>query len=295
MSPENEPTAAPRSTRRTFLKWGVGVTAVGAAATMGYTFLVEPFWWQAVHLELPIANLPSELDGTSLVQISDLHIGPRVDEEWITKSVRAIRAFDPDFVVITGDIVHYLEPKDAEQASRVLEGLPHGRLATLAILGNHDYACGWGDVAAAQDVTRRLEDVGIEVLRNELRDVSGLQVVGLDDLWAKRFEPSLVIPQVDRNRASLVLSHNPDTVDEPGWADWKGWVLSGHTHGGQCKPPFLPPPLLPVRNKRYTQGAFDLGDGRNLYVNPGLGYLRQVRFNVRPEVTVFTLRTQSAS
>lgn len=293
MPPEPDPTPTARSTRRTFLRWGAGLTAVGAAATMGYTFLVEPFWWRAVHLELPIADLPAELVGRTLVQISDLHIGPRVDEEWITKSVMAIRAFDPDIVVVTGDIVHYLEPEDAEQASRVMEGLPHGRLATLAILGNHDYACGWGDVEAAQDVARRLEELGIEVLRNDVRDVAGLQVVGLDDLWAKRFAPERVLPRVDPSRSSLVLSHNPDTVDEAGWGDWKGWILSGHTHGGQCKPPFLPPPLLPVRNKRYTQGAFDLGDGRNLYVNPGLGYLRQVRFNVRPEVTVFTLRRAS--
>ena len=92
MPPDADSPPAPRSTRRTFLRWGAGVTAVGAAATLGYTFLVEPFWWQAVHLELPIANLPTELVGRTLVQISDLHVGPRVDEEWITKSVKSIEA-----------------------------------------------------------------------------------------------------------------------------------------------------------------------------------------------------------
>ncbi|HEX2860069.1 MAG TPA: hypothetical protein VHN79_00430, partial [Lacunisphaera sp.] len=70
---------------------------------------------------------------------------------------------------------------------------------------------------------------------------------------------------------------------------YQGWILAGHTHGGQCKPPFLPPPLLPVRNRRYTAGEFDLGDGRKLYINRGLGHLLRVRFNVRPEVTVFRL------
>lgn len=290
MQTDPGPTHKARSTRRTLLKRGMAVGLAGAAATLGYTFLVEPFWWHSVRLDLPIAHLPTGLVGRTLVQISDLHIGSRVDEEYITKSVKAIEAYDPDFVVITGDVVHYLDARDAEQASRVLEGLPHGRLATLAILGNHDYACGWGDAEAARDVARRLEDLGIEVLRNDLKDVAGLQVIGLDDLWAERFWPEQVLPRVDASRASLVLSHNPDTADEPGWGDWKGWILSGHTHGGQCKPPFLPPPMLPVRNKRYTQGAFDLGDGRHLYVNAGLGYLRQMRFNVRPEVTVFTLR-----
>jgi predicted MPP superfamily phosphohydrolase len=66
-------------------------------------------------------------------------------------------------------------------------------------------------------------------------------------------------------------------------------VLAGHTHGGQCKPPFLPPPLLPVRNRRYTAGEFAVAPGRTLYINRGLGHLIQVRFNVRPELTLFTL------
>ena len=70
----------------------------------------------------------------------------------------------------------------------------------------------------------------------------------------------------------------------------RGWILSGHTHGGQCKPPFLPPPIIPVKNKRYTAGEFDLGDGRPLYINRGLGHLIRARFNARPEVTVFRLR-----
>ena len=87
----------------------------------------------------------------------------------------------------------------------------------------------------------------------------------------------------------LVLSHNPDTCDLPGWGGYQGWILAGHTHGGQCKPPFLPPPLLPVRNRRYTAGEFALTDGRKLYINRGVGHLLRVRFNVRPEVTVFTL------
>jgi predicted MPP superfamily phosphohydrolase len=70
--------------------------------------------------------------------------------------------------------------------------------------------------------------------------------------------------------------------------------LSGHTHGGQIKPPFLDPPIIPVRNKRYTAGKFDLGDGRFMYINRGLGYLRRVRFNARPEITVFTLKRDEA-
>jgi hypothetical protein len=86
-----------------------------------------------------------------------------------------------------------------------------------------------------------------------------------------------------------MLCHNPDVVDQPVWNGYQGWILAGHTHGGQVRPPFLPPPVLPVENKLYTSGAFDLGDGRFLYINRGLGSTMSVRFNARPEVTIFTL------
>lgn len=82
-----------------------------------------------------------------------------------------------------------------------------------------------------------------------------------------------------------------DALDVLDWDGYRGWILAGHTHGGQCKPPFLPPPVLPVRNTRYTSGEIPLAEGRRLYINRGLGHLLQVRFNVRPEITAFTLTT----
>ena len=93
------------------------------------------------------------------------------------------------------------------------------------------------------------------------------------------------------NRAAIALCHNPDAMDELPWDGYEGWVLSSHTHGGQCKPPFLPPPALPVKNRRYTSGEITAGSGRTLYISRGVGRLLKARFNVRPEITVFTLRT----
>jgi len=95
--------------------------------------------------------------------------------------------------------------------------------------------------------------------------------------------------QHDGQQANIVLCHNPDVCDLNVWSDYKGWILAGHTHGGQCKPPFLNPPVLPIKNKKYISGEVDLEDGRTLYVNRALGHLWQVRFNVRPEITMFTL------
>ena len=267
------------------------MAAGGGAALSGlglYGWRVEPHWVEFVRRPLPIRNLPLSLAGRTLVQVSDLHLGPRVDKDYLVQMFGQISALMPDIVVITGDLISHHHGIFADFPG-VYGRFPRGRLATLATLGNHDYGAGWRVPAVAQQVADLAAAVGITVLRNQTYDVEGLQIVGLDDLWARRFAPSDPLAALDRTRAALALSHNPDTVDLPVWQGYEGWILSGHTHGGQCRPPFLPPPILPVRNKRYTAGEFALNGNRRLYINRGLGHLLHVRFNVRPEVTVFTL------
>jgi predicted MPP superfamily phosphohydrolase len=184
--------------------------------------------------------------------------------------------------------------EEVDKVTAILEHFTPGQLATLAILGNHDYGRGFSQVWVADRLTRRLEGMGIKVLRNQIHTVAGLQIAGIDDLWSPCYDLG-VVAALDRQRASLVLCHNPDAADRPDWSGYQGWILCGHTHGGQCRLPFCDPPIIPVNNPRYTQGIIDLEDGRILYINPGLGYLRRVRFNVPPEITVFTLTSAECS
>ena len=272
-------------TRRRFLAGLVAAPIVTAL----YTWRIEPTWVEFVHRDLPIANLPSGLVGKTLVQLSDIHIGSQVADDHITDVFARVAALQPDIVVHTGDLITYAGPKTLEKARTLLGAFPRGKLGTFATLGNHDYGKRWSEPEVARQVAGLLDHAGCTVLRNQQAEVAGLKIIGLDDLWGRQFRPQLVLPQLAPGEPALVLSHNPDTCDRPGWSGYRGWILAGHTHGGQCKPPFLPPPLLPVRNRRYTAGAFDLGDGRNLYINRGVGHLLRVRFNVRPEVTVFRL------
>jgi uncharacterized protein len=272
-------------TRRRFL------SALGGTATAGlgfYTWRIEPHWVEIVRRPLAIRGLPAALAGKTLAQISDIHVGPRVADDYVIDAFARLRALEPDIVAVTGDFVSHHGEMFA-QMDRVYRHFPHGRLATVGVLGNHDYGAGWAHPDVADRVVDVAEKHGIRVLRNEIADVAGLQIVGLDDLWAQRFDPAVAFSRFDASRPALALSHNPDTVDRPGWDRYSGWILSGHTHGGQCKPPFLPPPLLPVRNRRYTCGEFDLPGGRRLYISRGIGHLIRVRINVRPELTVFEL------
>lgn len=281
-------------TRRQFLRGAVAVTAV-AATTGFYTFRIEPYWVKHERRLLPISNLPAQLEGKTLVQISDIHIGSGVDPTFISQQLQRVQQLAPDFVVYTGDFISYTPGKQLQQLSQVMQGAPLGRLGTAAVLGNHDYGHGWQQSAVAAELIQRVADVGILVLRNVVRPFAGLHIAGIDDYWGTNYAPEAVTAVLDPTAPTIMLCHNPDVVDQPVWNGYQGWILSGHTHGGQVKPPFLPPPLLPVENKLYTSGTFDLGDGRFLYISRGLGTTMSVRFNARPEVTIFTLTAKDSA
>jgi predicted MPP superfamily phosphohydrolase len=275
--------------RRKFIKrtfWGT----VGVGFLTGlYSWQIEPFWLEFVKRKMPIANLPDNLIGKRLMQISDIHIGNRFDYNYIIDSFKKAQKFNPDFVVYTGDYVSYENEKQFEQLDEVLKYTVKGKIGTVGILGNHDYGKNWAEQGVADKISEQLTNVGIEVLKNEQVDLSGLNIIGFDDYWGLNFAPEKVMNNYDQSKANLLLCHNPDVCDLDVWNGYKGWILSGHTHGGQCKPPFLNAPMLPVKNKRYSQGEIDLNDGRTLYVNRAVGHLWQVRFNVRPEITIFEL------
>ena len=305
--------------RRRF--FALGGSALAAAAGFGvYAWQIEPFWLEVVRHRMPLENLPTALEGTTLLQISDIHVGPRVSSDYLIRSFEVGRELAPDFVAVTGDFVSYRSKQEIADLARVLRTVPRGRLGTVASLGNHDYGRNWQHVAVADDVSRVATDAGLIVLRNDVRMLAGLQFAGLADFWSPEFGPQHGLPPqgvlhapvpsvfarpdtdasaalrlLSRDAPTVVLSHNPDVQDLPIWDGVRGWVLAGHTHGGQVKPPFLPPPILPVNNRRYTAGAFDVGPGRTLYINRGLGFLHQVRFAVRPELTLFTLTRAPAA
>ncbi len=265
-------------------------TVLGLSAFAGiYTWQIEPFWLEFVKRKMPIRYLPDKLISKTVMQISDVHVGNRFDYNYIIASFKKAQEFNPDFVAYTGDYVSYENKEQFKQLDEVLQYAVKGKIGTVGILGNHDYGKNWAEQHVANRISNQLEDNGITVLKNEQREFEGLNFIGLDDYWGLNFNPKKVMANYDSTKSNIVLCHNPDVCDLPVWNDYRGWILSGHTHGGQCKAPFLTPPLLPVKNKKYTSGEIDLGDGRLLYINRAIGHLWQVRFNVRPEITIFEL------
>lgn len=277
--------------RRKFIKKTLlGTAGIGILSGI-YAWQIEPFWLEFTRVKMPIKNLPPNLVGKTLMQISDIHIGNRFDYQYIIDSFKEAQELKPDFVVYTGDYVSYENEKQFEQLEEVLKHVVLGKVGTFGILGNHDYGKNWSELDVADRIVDLLEDVGVKILRNSQEEIEGLNIIGFEDFWSPNFAPEQVMNELDVSKANVLLCHNPDVCDLDVWNNYKGWILAGHTHGGQCKIPFLPPPMLPVKNKRYTSGEIDLDDGRTLYINRALGHLWQVRFNVRPEITIFELES----
>lgn len=274
-------------TRRQLLKVGaIGSAAAILAGTYAYT--IEPWWVEYTSVRMPIKNLPSDLHGKTIMQISDIHVGNRFDYQHIIDAFAHAESLQPDIVVYTGDYVTYDNAEQKTQLQKVMQHAPLGRLGSVAILGNHDYGRNWAEKSVADDISAILESAKVKILRNTTHDIEGLRIVGLEDLWGPNFTIDAV-SQISDTPSHLVLCHNPDACDLDIWTDYEGWILSGHTHGGQVKPPFLSPPMLPVKNKKYSAGHIQLDERRQLYINRALGHLWQVRFNVRPEITLFEM------
>jgi uncharacterized protein len=281
----------PRMTRRQFLT-GAALWAGASALVGSYARFVEPFWIEYLSLPMPVRNLPASLKGFRVTHLTDLHVTDSVSAAHIQGVINRINLDKPDIVVVTGDLI----TASVSKLAPVIELMSLLSPRVLVCLGNHDYGAYRNErdkvrPAADRSLVRGLREVGCVVLRNESYSVDRpdgrLWFAGLEDWALGPFDADAALANVPRDEPTIVLSHNPDsapTLDRPG----VDWILAGHTHGGQVRLPWYGAPLLPVANKQWDQGEFQLQHAR-LFVSRGTGYLWQVRLNCQPQVVTFTL------
>ncbi len=275
--------------RRGFLKAAaLSVLGTGLLGAGGYVYTnrVEPGWFDVTQISLTLPRLAPDFDGYRIVHISDIHLDIWTPRDRLTQAVELINRQAPDLVAITGDFVTYLPGYFAADLAAVLSALAP-RQATLAVLGNHDH---WTDAAT---VRRVIAQSGIVELRNAVytlrRGEAMLHIAGVDDVWERQDRLDLVLAQLPAEGAAILLAHEPDYADVSTAAGRFDLQLSGHSHGGQVILPFRGPLVLPDHARQYPVGRYQVGEMVQ-YTNRGLGMISpHVRFNCRPEITVFTL------
>ena len=174
--------------RKRFIK-KILYSGAAAAFTGLYSWQVEPFWLEFVHQKMAIKNLPKDLVGKTLMQISDLHVGDRFDRKYLMDALDKAQKHQPDIVVYTGDFVSYESLKQFKQLAEVFEHVVVGGVATIGILGNHDYGKNWSESKVADKIVQILTERGITMLRNQTKTVQGLHIIGLDDYSGTNFNP----------------------------------------------------------------------------------------------------------
>jgi uncharacterized protein len=239
---------------------GVGGLVAGLSA-VGVRSAIAGLRVKDVPVRIP--NLPPALAGLRLVQISDVHIGPLLQKEWVEGVVERVRALRPDLVAITGDLVDGTVEELREHVAPLsrLSEAPRGVYFTT---GNHEYYSG------VDDWLRYLPKLGIRPLANERLEVApGLDLAGIHDPTGRgRYAPDLAGALEGRDAAKpvVLLAHQPRQFREAA-RHGVSLTLSGHTHGGQI----WPFSWLVALVQPYIAGLHRLGDSQ-LYVSRGTGF-----------------------
>ncbi len=255
-------------------------TVVGAAALVTLLGVVVARRPRVVHVTVPIADLPSDLAGFRILQLSDLHIGPTIRRRFVDAVVDRANALRPDLVAVTGDVADGLVPDLRDHVAPLARlRAPHG---AYFVTGNHEY---YWDVRGWM---AELERLGMEVLSNEHRIVqrgaARLLVAGVTDLSAAS-DPAAAVAGAPPSDVRVLLAHQPRSAFAAQAAGYD-LQLSGHTHGGQ----YFPFNLLVRLFQPFVAGLHRL-ESMWLYVSRGTGYWGPpLRLGAPAEITLLELQ-----
>lgn len=278
------------TTRRQFLR---AAAATGTLAVVGDALLLAPNRPRIVRQEFFLPRWPERLNGFTVAMLSDFHYDPYFSVHPLRAAIAMVNRLHPDLIALTGDFVSVPLVGDetkaafaAEPCARLLRQMtaPHG---LWAVMGNHD------DATDAEHVTHALQAENIRVLANQSepieQDGSRFWLAGVNDVISGTADLSKTMHGVPAGEPVILLAHEPDFADEASQYPID-LQLSGHSHGGQIRIPFLPPLYLPELAKKYVWGTYHVGP-LTLHTSAGLGTIGiPMRLNCPPEVTVLTLR-----
>ncbi|OCT11028.1 hypothetical protein A8709_04820 [Paenibacillus pectinilyticus] len=279
-----------RISRRSFLKhslFAFGSFGVLLGMSGAYGIFGERNWVQTTTVKLAFRRYPPSFAGVRIVQFSDTHIGKYYGLNHLSKLVELLQRQSPDILCFTGDLFDSNQGEVTEDVIPILSQL-HAPLGKFAVLGNHDMRLG------ADRIVAILERAGFTVLVNASRSVQraegNIQVVGVDEMFYGNPDLPLALKGIRDEEFVLLLAHEPDFADTA-WEYPVDLQLSGHSHGGQIRIPFYGSVFTPDLGQKYSIGLYSfVGSDFHVYTNRGIGTtLYPIRFNCRPEITVFAL------
>lgn len=279
-SPGGEPSALAQVRAAGVALLALGFVAAGLRGGLSSPALAEVEVW--------LARWPQALDGFTIAQISDVHIGPIRGRGFAQELTERVNALEADVAVVTGDLVDGSVAKVGPEAEPF--SAMHARFGKYFITGNHDHYSGadkWCD---------RMVELGFRALRNERvtieRDGASFELAGVDDhrsgmeMGTGGEDLDAALADLPEARAVVLLAHDPSTFKE---ASEMGIDLqiSGHTHGGQIWP-FAYFVRLAVP---FVAGLYRRGDAQ-VYVSRGTGFWGPpMRLFAPAEITRIRLRS----
>ncbi len=265
----------------------------------------QAHWIASERLSFHVPRLPQSLEGLKICHLTDFHLTGQIDRSYFSKIVETANAFEPDLILVTGDLI------DESHCMDWIEEIFGNLKATHGIyyvLGNHDRR-----IQPESMLRQRLEDSGMVGVSGKWQSIcvrgSTIALTGNELPWfphaanLKRLEEAMIqdFNNQDFENAiaaedplKILLSHSPDQVH---WAAKYKFDLmfAGHTHGGQIQIPFIGPIVAPSRfGIRYASGTFTIGQ-MLMHVSRGISGDKCIRINCLPEVGLITLTGQSPS
>jgi predicted MPP superfamily phosphohydrolase len=307
----------PDPSRRTFFR--TASVVAGAAPFLGvmYGYAAERLRYEVRRVEIPLTNLPWQLDGMQIVQLSDIHLSGYMTRESVRRAVDMANDLGADLAVVTGDLITGVHDPVADCVDEIRH--LYAPLGVYGCNGNHEI------YARAEDMAERLyQQAGMKMLRRENAIINykggQLNLIGVD--YQRERMPSgrklqmlsNLEPLVHRDMPNLLLSHNPNAFNRAAELGVE-LTLAGHTHGGQVQVEILDvslsparfitdyiaglyhrPSLMPDVPRRMGETIKLMPNAPNglsaLYVNRGLGTVgAPVRLGVPPEITHIILRS----
>ncbi|MEX2582018.1 MAG: metallophosphoesterase [Gemmatimonadota bacterium] len=264
-----------------------GIT-VAAAALGIYTTMVEPRWIELKRVRIHVRGLPEGLEGLRIGVLADLHAG----SVWtplarVRQAARLMMGERPDLVALVGDFASE-RLGTFQPVFEALSGIS-APLGVYAVPGNHDHHIGIDRWAREVREDSKLVDL---TNRSIVLKVDGarLCVAGVDDLSCG--DPSLgSLPSPEARDTTILLAHNPDQAERARRAyDRVDLVVSGHTHGGQVRLPWIGTVLSSVEHDELYEEGLRRRPWTQVYTSRGIGTVHlPVRLLSRPEVTILEL------